>query len=50
MKNLVKKILKNSPDPLKVRKSTATVFVNLNYIDINLEEIKPYHRVLSTNY
>jgi len=43
MKNLIRlvnEILKNSPDPLKIRKTTAPVFNNLKLIEINEEKIK----------
>ncbi|MFH1864023.1 MAG: queuosine salvage family protein, partial [bacterium] len=39
MKNLVEKILRNSPDPLNVRKSTAVVFNNLALIKIDINKL-----------
>ena len=43
MKNLaslINKILKNSSDPLRIRKTTAPVFNNLKLIEVNEEKIK----------
>jgi len=46
MKSLVEKILKESPDPLNVRKSTALVFNNLKLISINLSKIEDVAKII----
>jgi len=43
---LVTKILKYSPDPLNVRKSTASVFNNLKYININFDKIISFSKLV----
>jgi hypothetical protein len=36
----IKKILKNKPDPLNVRKSTSGVFENMKFIEVDLDKIE----------